>query len=120
MDKRLFALGCLLAALAVGLGAFGAHGLAAHLDARGMDLYRTAVQYLMLHSVGVMFAGWVGGRIAQSAGVLFCLGSVLFCGSLIALALQAPRWLGAIAPLGGGSFLLGWLVLGYSAMRTNR
>lgn len=120
MEKRLFALGCVFAALAVGLGAFGAHGLSGLLDARGTELYRTAIQYLMFHAVGVMLAALGGGRLAQSAGVLFCLGAVLFCGSLIALALHAPGWFGAVAPLGGASFIVGWLVLGYSVLRSER
>jgi uncharacterized membrane protein YgdD (TMEM256/DUF423 family) len=120
VEKRVFALGCLLAALAVGLGAFGAHGLSGLLDARGTELYRTAIQYLMLHAVGVMLAAVGGGRLAQSAAALFCLGSVLFCGSLMALALHAPGWFGAVAPLGGASFLVGWLVLAFSALRSGR
>lgn len=120
MEKRVFALGCLLAALAVGLGAFGAHGLSGLLDARGTELYRTAVQYLMFHAVGVMLAATGGGRLAQSAVVLFCLGAVLFCGALMALALHAPGWFGAVAPVGGASFIVGWVVLGISALRSGR
>lgn len=100
-----------MAALAVGLGAFGAHGLRPFLDDRGLDLYRTAIQYLMLHSVGVIVAGALRARGSHAAAVLFVAGSLLFAGSLIALALGGPGWLGALAPFGGVSYILGWIVL---------
>lgn len=100
-----------MAALSVGLGAFGAHGLRPFLDDRGVDLYRTAIQYLMLHSVGVIVAGALRARGSHAAALLFVVGSFLFAGSLIALALGGPSWLGALAPFGGVSFLLGWIAL---------
>ncbi|MCX7800295.1 MAG: DUF423 domain-containing protein [Fimbriimonadales bacterium] len=115
MDRRWFAVGCLMAALAVGLGAFGAHGLRPHLDDRGLELYRTAIQYLMLHSLGVIVAGMVRVRSSALAASLFALGSLLFGGSLIALALGGPRWMGIVAPLGGISFVFGWILLAVGA-----
>jgi uncharacterized membrane protein YgdD (TMEM256/DUF423 family) len=75
----------------------------------------------MYHALGMLAAAWASSRwpgaAAAAAGWLFVLGTVLFTGSLYALALTGVRWLGAITPLGGVAFLLGWLALGWSALR---
>ncbi len=117
MNRQVVAWGCFLGAVSVGLGAFGSHGLREHLDDRGLELYRTAIQYLMLHSVGTVLAGIVLSRRAGIPAALFSVGSLLFCGSLIGLALEGPRVLGAVAPLGGSCFIAGWLVFGWYALR---
>lgn len=103
----------LAGASAVALGAFGAHALRDVLDARGAELWHTAVNYHFWHALALglaMFA--VPGRARGVAMVSFCIGIVLFSGSLYALALGAPRWCGAITPLGGVAFIAGWIALG--------
>ncbi len=106
-------------ASAVLLGAFGAHALRDVLDARGTELWHTAVQYHFWHALALAIVVGVGqGRAARSAIWAFALGIVLFSGSLYALALGAPRWCGAITPLGGVAFIVGWIALGWSLRRS--
>ena len=106
---RLRAAGAILAATAVGLGAFGAHGLADRLAAlpAAAEWWRTATLYLLVHaaSVAAMPAGPRGPRVCLLAG-----GGV-FAGTLYAMALGAPRWLGAVTPVGGMLLIVGWLWL---------
>lgn len=105
----------LAGASAVVLGAFGAHALRDVLDARGSELWHTAVQYHFWHALALGLAVFLGGRGARWAALAFALGIVLFSGSLYALALGAPRWCGAITPLGGVAFIVGWIALGLAA-----
>jgi uncharacterized membrane protein YgdD (TMEM256/DUF423 family) len=116
------AAGALSAALAVALGAFGAHALAGRLDARGLEIWHTAVQYQGLHALALVGFGLYRARFAGSdlAGWGFLAGSVLFSGSLYGLALGGPRFLGPITPLGGTAFLFGWLMLALQALRVRR
>lgn len=111
-----FATGVLLGlsgASAVMLGAFGAHALRDVLDARGSELWHTAVSYHFWHALALVLTVFaVPGRARRIAMVAFPLGIVVFSGSLYALALGAPRWFGAITPLGGVAFIVGWLALG--------
>ncbi|WP_266182962.1 DUF423 domain-containing protein [Dyella humicola] len=103
----------LAGATAVLLGAFGVHALRDVLDARGSELWHTAVSYHFWHALALALTGGVAhGRARRVATVAFLLGIVVFCGSLYALALGAPRWVGAITPLGGVAFMVGWMVLG--------
>lgn len=103
----------LAGASAVALGAFGAHALRGVLDARGAELWHTAVSYHFWHALAlVLAASAAAGRARRIALWAFALGMVVFCGSLYALALGAPRWFGAITPLGGVAFIVGWLALG--------
>lgn len=105
--------------LAVCLGAFAAHGLKSRLDPYALSLWQTGVQYQMYHSLALLGVGFAylhwPGKPLKLAGLAFILGTLLFSGSLYAMALGAPRWLGAITPLGGLGFLLGWLALGVAA-----
>ena len=120
--KLFVAIGGAMAALAVVLGAFGAHALKARLPADMLDIYHTAVQYHFWHALGVLAvglalqlfpeAGWL-----RTAGWLLTGGIVLFCGSLYLLALTGSTWLGAVTPLGGAAFILGWLALVVAALR---
>lgn len=111
-----FATGVLLGlagASAVMLGAFGAHALRDVLDARGNELWHTAVSYHFWHALALVLTVFaVPGRARRVAMLAFPLGIVVFSGSLYALALGAPRWFGAITPLGGAAFIVGWLALG--------
>lgn len=103
----------LAGASAVLLGAFGAHALRDVLDARGSELWHTAVSYHFWHALALALTGVAAqGRMRRVGIVAFLLGIVVFCGSLYALALGAPRWVGAITPLGGVAFMVGWMALG--------
>jgi uncharacterized membrane protein YgdD (TMEM256/DUF423 family) len=102
-------------ASAVLLGAFGAHALRGVLDARGLELWHTAVEYHAWHALALALAVVLGrGRSGRVATAAFAAGIVLFSGSLYALALGAPRWTGIVTPLGGLAFVVGWLALGWA------
>lgn len=107
--------------LAVGLGAFAAHGLQGRLDAKALGWIDTGLRYQMFHAlalIGVALLSRDGTQLAlQIAGWSFALGTLLFCGLLYAMALGAPRWLGAVVPLGGLAFLGGWVALAWFALR---
>jgi uncharacterized membrane protein YgdD (TMEM256/DUF423 family) len=117
------AVGSVLMALAVGLGAFGAHGLKNRLDAYSMSVYEKAVFYHFVHSLGILLIALLGRTMAISAAgqsraaTLLLVGIILFSGSLYALALTGVRGLGAITPFGGIAFIVGWLWLAYESLR---
>lgn len=99
----------------VAAGAFAAHGMS---DPRSQELLRTGSLYGFVHVLAVFAAAALVQMGAERAGIaapLFIGGVVLFSGSLYAMAFGAPRWLGAITPIGGLAFLAGWLVLAWSA-----
>jgi uncharacterized membrane protein YgdD (TMEM256/DUF423 family) len=118
MNRFLLMVAALLGFLAVGLGAFGAHALEAHFAANPtrQPTYETAVQYQMFHVVGLLAAAYLSGqtpgRLPRLAGWLFVAGTVLFSGSLYILAVFQIGVMGAVAPLGGVSLLVGWALLG--------
>jgi uncharacterized membrane protein YgdD (TMEM256/DUF423 family) len=121
-QDRLFLLaGAISGFLGVGAGAFGAHGLRARLTPELLSVFETAVRYQMYHALALIAAGWVASRwpgaLAGASGWLFVVGTVVFSGSLYALALTGTRWLGAVTPLGGLCFLAGWLCLAAAALR---
>ena len=112
-------IGAVMLALAVILGAFGAHGLKAMLTASQMAVYQTAVQYHFYHGVGVILVGLIMYMVADLRAIEWvarCLfmGVILFSGSLYGLTLTEIRWLGVITPLGGVLFIVGWLILAVS------
>jgi uncharacterized membrane protein YgdD (TMEM256/DUF423 family) len=115
MDRLFFGLGASSALLSVGAGAFGAHALRSRLSPEYLMVFETAARYQMYHALGLLAVAWAVSRwpagMAQWAGWLFVAGTVLFSGSLYALALTGARWLGAVTPLGGVAFLAGWLCL---------
>jgi uncharacterized membrane protein YgdD (TMEM256/DUF423 family) len=102
----------LLAAAAVALGAFGAHALKSKMSAEALALWNTAAQYHSWHALGVLAAGLAAAQLPggwiRAAGWLLVAGTALFSGSLYALALGAPRSLGALAPFGGALLIAGW------------
>ncbi len=114
-------LASLLGALAVIMGAFGAHALRGRLDPSSLAIFETAARYHLVHALAAVFAadrsGRAGGVEAARAGALFVAGIVLFAGSLYALALGGPRLLGAVTPLGGVAFIAGWILLALSLRR---
>ena len=102
--------------LAVALGAFGAHALRDRLAPDMAAVWQTAVQYHAWHALGLLGVGilllqWPERGLLGGAGWLFAAGIVLFSGSLYALALTGMRGLGAVTPIGGVAFLLGWIVV---------
>ena len=115
MDRVFFSIGALSAFISVAAGAFGAHALRGRLSPEYLAVFETAARYQMYHALGLLAAGWAvarwSGALPQWTGWLFVAGTVLFSGSLYALALTGVRWLGAITPLGGVAFLIGWLCL---------
>jgi uncharacterized membrane protein YgdD (TMEM256/DUF423 family) len=121
MDRLFFALGTLSALMAVGAGAFGAHGLRSRLTPDLLTVFETAARYQMYHALALLAVAWAvtrwPGPWAVRAGWLFVAGTVLFSGSLYALALSGVRWLGAVTPLGGAAFLAGWGCLLLAAVR---
>jgi uncharacterized membrane protein YgdD (TMEM256/DUF423 family) len=107
----------ILGALAVGLGAFGAHSLEPMLRATGrLDTYETAVKYHFYHTLLLLFIALIGLNINQSyrkaAYIFITSGILLFSGSLYILCLTGITWLGAVTPLGGVALIAGWLALG--------
>ena len=113
----LVAAGALNAALAVAAGAFAAHGLRERLEVRALEIFETAARYHMYHALAMILAGVIAARGASTAGWIFLAGIVIFSGSLYALALTDVKLLGAVTPLGGLAFLVGWLWLAWSAWR---
>ncbi|HWP81029.1 MAG TPA: DUF423 domain-containing protein [Bacteroidota bacterium] len=119
MEKKSFVLGCLFAFLSVLLGAFGEHTLREIISPRELDIWETAVRYMMYHAFALFIVGWAAQRYVVAhfrwAGWSFIIGIVLFSGSLFALVVSGERWLGAVTPFGGSAFLFGWgfLVAGF-------
>jgi uncharacterized membrane protein YgdD (TMEM256/DUF423 family) len=107
--------GAIAGSLTVALGAFGAHALKGGIDAHALELWRTATLYQGLHALALLaLASQAPAAAATSLRVAaygFLAGLVLFCGSLYALALGAPPWLGAITPLGGLAWIVAWIAL---------
>jgi len=117
------AIAAVFLALAVGLGAFGAHGLKARLDANHLDIYKTAVLYHFLHALGMLIVatlpktGTFSPESANSVCWLLAAGILIFSGSLYLLAVTGVSVLGAITPLGGVAFILAWLLLAWKLAR---
>jgi len=120
----------MLAALGVVLGAFGAHALKGELDEAALTIWQTASRYHLIHALGLVLVGlWMSQALTQQlsprtkkllaiAGWCMCAGVLLFSGSLYALALGGPAWIGPITPL-GGLFLIGsWTGLFLVAMKS--
>ncbi|MBO6494787.1 MAG: DUF423 domain-containing protein [Roseivirga sp.] len=119
--KLIIILAGIFGALAVGLGAFGAHGLEATLTANGrLDTYETAVKYQFYHTLALLLTGILLMNINHDyfiwASWSFIIGMVIFSGSLYILSLTNVTWLGAITPIGGLALIVGWvfLILGAS------
>lgn len=121
--RRILAVGALLALLSVAAGAFAAHGLRDSLDAYRLGIFETAARYQMYHALALLAVGALAAveRFScswlQASALAFGAGILLFCGSLYALAFGAAKWLGAVTPLGGLLFILGWLILVIAVLR---
>ena len=117
-------LAALSGALSVGLGAFAAHGFAATAaGAKAAGWFETASRYQAIHALAmlavVMLAARLHPTFACAALALFLLGTLLFCGALYVLGLGGPRWMGAVAPLGGLALIAGWLSFAFAAVKTS-
>lgn len=121
MNQIFFFLGSLLGGLGVGLGAFGAHGLRRRLSEERLQTFEIAVRYQIYHALALLAAAllaeWLpGARLAAAAGWLFLTGVLLFSGSLYILVFTGQRRWGAVTPLGGVAFVLGWACLALAAL----
>ena len=119
MDRVFLGVGAVSAGLAVALGAFAAHGLRGRLSPEAMQTFETGARYHMYHALALLAVAWAvtrwPGAAVTAAGWLFIAGTLLFSGSLYLLAITGVRALGAITPIGGLAFILGWLALAWAA-----
>jgi uncharacterized membrane protein YgdD (TMEM256/DUF423 family) len=121
MASVILAFGALWCAVAVAAGAFGAHALADRLDVRSLELWETAARYLMFGGLGAVLVGiaavqWPRGGFLY-AGLSLLMGAAVFSGTVGAIALGAPRWLGAVTPIGGVLMIAGFLLFAWTALR---
>ncbi len=115
MGKTILMIASVLLALAVSLGAFGAHGLKSQLSTDMLQTYKISVDYHFYHALGLLFIGILAvsfpSELLKWSAILIIAGIILFSGSLYVLAISGIKWLGAITPLGGLSFIAGWVLL---------
>ncbi|KCB24595.1 DUF423 domain-containing protein [Bordetella hinzii] len=120
-DRPFVILAALNMIIAVGAGAFGAHGLKRVLDPEMLAVWQTGVLYHLIHALGLLAVAWLATRYSSGllplAGWLMFAGIVLFSGSLYLLAGTGTRILGAITPLGGVAFLLSWALTAWAVWR---
>lgn len=122
MSKYFIFLGSLNAFLAVALGAFGAHALKSRLSTDMLEIYHTGVQYHIFHSLGLILIGIIAQWLSQSplvnwSGGLILAGIIIFSGSLYVLSITGIKIFGAITPIGGIAFLVGWILLAYASLK---
>jgi uncharacterized membrane protein YgdD (TMEM256/DUF423 family) len=119
-QKWLF-LGAMLGGVGVALGAFGAHGLRGRVPGDLLAVWETASRYHLVHALALLAVAWVASRedslAVRLAGSGFTLGIVVFSGSLYLMTLTGARWLGAVTPIGGLAFLVGWFALAATTLR---
>ena len=121
--KQIIKLAAILGALAVGIGAFGAHGLKAVLTETGrVDTFETGVKYHFYHSLSIFLIGILAiikpdWKQLRTAAILMAVGILIFSGSLYMLSLTGITWLGAITPLGGVAFIAGWVLVFLAASK---
>ena len=115
-------LGALAVLLAVMAGAFGAHALRELITERSLEVFQTGVQYQMIHGLGLVLIALLGAmdvsrRLLTLATGFFVAGVVMFSGSLYLLVLTEWRWVGPVTPLGGLSFMVGWILVVIAGLR---
>ena len=121
MTRIFLGVGAILGGLSVAAGAFGPHALRPKLSERAIEIFQTGVHYQMYHALALLLVALLLGRTeaAQStlvaAGFAFIVGVAIFSGSLYALSLTNIKWLGAITPVGGVAFMVGWGCLAIAA-----
>lgn len=111
-------LGALSGLIGVAAGAFGAHALRGRVEDALLAAFETAARYQLVHALALVAVDLImpraSGKLARIAGLLFVAGTVLFCGSLYALALTGVRAWGAVTPFGGLCFMAGWIALAFA------
>ncbi len=125
MNSKLFTIGAISTALAIALGAFGAHGLEDKLSEHYLEVFETGVRYQMYNSLGLMLLGILqhlinGNKRVQLAGMLILAGVIIFSGSLYILAVTQFSKLGMITPIGGILKIAGWLTAAFSLKATRK
>lgn len=124
MARIFLFLGALSAFLGVAAGAFGAHGLRSRLSTDMLAVFEVGVRYQMYHAFALLATAWIQTRWPSSmviaAGWCFVIGTALFSGSLYLLSVTEIRWMGAITPVGGVTYLLGWLLIALSVWKNRK
>ena len=121
MTRIFLSIAAILAGLAVAAGAFASHALKEKLTERALEIFETGAKYQMYHALALLVVGLLLSRaqtpqtLLIAAGNAFIVGIVIFSGSLYGLSLSGIKWLGAITPLGGAAFLIGWGCLAIAA-----
>jgi uncharacterized membrane protein YgdD (TMEM256/DUF423 family) len=121
MIQIFLSVAALLGGLSVAAGAFASHALREKLSERAVEIFETGARYQMYHALALLLVALLLSRAeaAQSiliaSGIAFIVGVVMFSGSLYTLSLTSIKWLGAIAPLGGAAFIVGWSCLAVAA-----
>ena len=122
MTRIFLAIASILGGLSVALGAFASHALKEKLTERALEIWKTGTQYQMYHALALILVALLLTRtenpdtLLNTSGIAFIIGIALFSGSLYTLSLTGIKWLGAIAPLGGLAFIIGWGCLAISAL----
>ncbi len=115
MSKAIIMTASVFLALAVAIGAFGAHGLKSHISAEMIQIYKTGVEYHFYHALGLLLVGVLAIVMPSVSfkwsSIFLSAGIILFSGSLYVLAITGIKAWGAITPLGGLSFIVGWIIL---------
>ena len=123
-NQNILIAGAIFMALAVALGAFGAHALKKVLTPEMLTIYHTGVEYQFYHALGLLIIGVIGFQVKSRyigwAAILITIGIILFSGSLYVLALTGIKGLGAITPIGGVSFIAGWIFLAVAVVRNSK
>lgn len=119
--SRYLAIAAVLGFTAVALGAFAAHGLKDQLSPAAMAIWQTANHYHMSHALALLAIAILlqqqPHKLIKAAANAIAIGTLIFSGSLYALALSGIQWLGAITPIGGTALLIGWLLLAIAAIK---
>ncbi len=122
MQRIFFSLGAGFALLAVAIGAFAAHALKTRLSGEMLSIFEIGARYQMYHALGLIAVAWAisqwNSQLVIAAGWLFVAGIAVFSGSLYVLSLTGIRQLGAITPIGGLAFIVGWFLLVLAALRS--
>ena len=121
MERAFVLAGAVFALTAVGLGAFGAHGLRGRVSAEDLATFETGARYQMYHAFALIAVAWIRtrwpGASVTVAGFLFIAGTLVFSGTLYLLVLSGKRWLGAVTPLGGLTLLVAWALVVWRTLR---
>ncbi|MBD2091481.1 DUF423 domain-containing protein [Microcoleus sp. FACHB-1515] len=119
LNQVLITIAAILGGTSVAAGAFGAHALGEKLSDRSLQIFETAARYQMYHALAILLVASLARSQPQplltASAFAFIAGIALFCGSLYALSLGGVKWLGAIAPIGGLAFMIGWGCLAIAA-----